>query len=1143
MLIKSLFIMPRLSPKNHDFSFDSYQQTKSHYSPLHAALLAKQWTQIPVLLKDNQFKEWLSIQNDDGNTPLHLALENGASDDICLNLIQKETLSIKNKNDFHPLFLALKNQRLEIAEAILNRLDIIQQNPTNDLPREEVLYELITSSLNGLDSSMGLNLLTLVSGYIDLKLPISSQNHNTLTHLLVNWLVKELENPGDPQTKSHLMEFLFKHGDLSARNIFNQTPLDEAISNPKFMALLVERDASQQDDTGNTLWHHILNATHEGVDSHLIEKKLIGLLENPQKKFDINFPNAQGATLLHMACLNKQASIASDLIRAGANPEQKDNHGFPPLAWCLYNFEILPEEQRDALPNYYDSLSKVENIVHLLPSPREQLLDPEFRRRYFAIAADVNLEEVVKFLIHHILADDADEYETQNIIDDLKNLQGHSIEIQVVLKELKLDELLKDHARLLKLYIEQSFPKLDWLFLAANIPLSEPLIDGKSLLEYIEETHPIPLSEKLRFVAQSIGRATEKETIKVFESNPYSAVKAAGYHPNELYPILTRYAQSFLNTPEVDFSHLQKQNVLRRMLMGSAGRVITPVQSMTLFKKEKFLNVQTGFDGHYIPVVFFEINRIVFEGILNRGGERRKEASLILHKINPERLDAKKISQLQETKQKSRNESAPYIYEQLLQEVQATGHDLIADLFIRKIGQKKDQSGYNCALVGSTGVFELQMIFEMIGDQDLFHLETILDKGNTYYKWFSLFCPMQAMIESYEAAIGVEEPFDLKFEGQISANIESRYERLTHQFQEVPKIIQNTWKAYLNARKNFFKELNLNEPVEQYDGIREFRRILRSSDPDLKELDQLFEKKEFFKNSNFPPLLLIEAIHQGNEKTALYLLEKNPNVRVKTDDGLTPLLAACYKKMPELAKKIIRLDAATLDDVSPGGMTPLSLAFQGNDPELIKLLMENNAKIPEAGADLDRLVNALITGSEAKEVLEQLMTFGVKVSPSSLIGVDGLFEALLSPSGSRFDIEAGIFGNRSKKLDAFLNLLLEQGLDPNLKDSQGNTLLLRLLGASKHLKAGCHLPYKEHLHYFGTEYIHLILKHGADVTMANADGITPLHLAALNGDSELITLLLEKGAKPDAKDSLGKTPLDWFNKLHPSDSKVTALLR
>jgi hypothetical protein len=48
---------------------------------------------------------------------------------------------------------------------------------------------------------------------------------------------------------------------------------------------------------------------------------------------------------------------------------------------------------------------------------------------------------------------------------------------------------------------------------------------------------------------------------------------------------------------------------------------------------------------------------------------------------------------------------------------------------------------------------------------------------------------------------------------------------------------------------------------------------------------------------------------------------------------------------------------------------------------------------------------------------------------------------------------------------------------------------------------------------------------GTDVDAKTAQGLTPLHVAAIEGHKEILKLLIAKGADVDAKDKRGRTPL------------------
>ena len=77
------------------------------------------------------------------------------------------------------------------------------------------------------------------------------------------------------------------------------------------------------------------------------------------------------------------------------------------------------------------------------------------------------------------------------------------------------------------------------------------------------------------------------------------------------------------------------------------------------------------------------------------------------------------------------------------------------------------------------------------------------------------------------------------------------------------------------------------------------------------------------------------------------------------------------------------------------------------------------------------------------------------------------------------------------------------------------------------------------------EAVQLCYQLGMDVNAVNSMGLTALHGAANRGSDDIIRFLVEKGAKLDAKDKEGRTPLTWaegvFLATHPAKPKPSSI--
>ena len=147
--------------------------------------------------------------------------------------------------------------------------------------------------------------------------------------------------------------------------------------------------------------------------------------------------------------------------------------------------------------------------------------------------------------------------------------------------------------------------------------------------------------------------------------------------------------------------------------------------------------------------------------------------------------------------------------------------------------------------------------------------------------------------------------------------------------------------------------------------------------------------------------------------------------------------------------------------------------------------------------------------------------------------------ALLTALGEDLGLNAASFHGHWR----LAQFLLEQGADANYTDANnGETPLHAALCTTERVTHN--------------RVMRVLLAHGADPNRATKPdvetggfmrdvrtcGETPLHRAAAFGDAEAIQMLLDAGAKVDAKDAHGDSPLSWASWHLQPDSILRLLL-
>lgn len=227
------------------------------------------------------------------------------------------------------------------------------------------------------------------------------------------------------------------------------------------------------------------------------------------------------------------------------------------------------------------------------------------------------------------------------------------------------------------------------------------------------------------------------------------------------------------------------------------------------------------------------------------------------------------------------------------------------------------------------------------------------------------------------------------------------------------------------------------------------------------------------------PLLLATA--NTHYSLAARLVARGANPDLANDMGLLPLYAAVEMRLPDVTNRPLRPERDT--------MTSL---------ELIEVLLKAGAN-PNGRIEARRNAVALPTGA-------------VAAGPGPTIAVAGI-----GAGGTAF-----MRAVRGGDLDA-MKLLLKYGADPKATRTDGANAIMIAGGIGRGgFGATAQTKSREEL----LEAIRLCQGEGLDINAQNAAGLSALHGAAAAGDTVMIRILVDAGAKLDLRSRDGLTPLD-----------------
>lgn len=256
-----------------------------------------------------------------------------------------------------------------------------------------------------------------------------------------------------------------------------------------------------------------------------------------------------------------------------------------------------------------------------------------------------------------------------------------------------------------------------------------------------------------------------------------------------------------------------------------------------------------------------------------------------------------------------------------------------------------------------------------------------------------------------------------------------------------------------------------------------------------------------------------EAVCGKGSATLRLFLEHKSLINAKNTDGNTPLLTAAKRGNLNACEALITADADPLER-NNDQMNALHMAVGSSSINVVKLFIKFNQLIDQTDNEKRNILHIAAENGKNSEIFDLLIQFKHLIHSKDKFGRTPILYSCPKKNGNleiyEILVKAGAnpkdVDNNGKSLLMFAaddsdsgnfkmcEVLLKAGVDPLLADKDGRTAM--------------HVAVESQ----NKEGVILLSKYKELVNAKDKDGITPLMIAAKKGSEELCTILLNNGA-------------------------------